>query len=89
MLCHLEVWHIRGVSEPSLGLTEPHTWLLCGEVTLGIAAILGAKLGRDSRCHASCFFSRATEVGLPGKDDILGVEKILEEGDQPDILFDG
>lgn len=37
-----------GVSELSLERIEPHTWLLCADMILGVAVIPGARLGRDS-----------------------------------------
>lgn len=62
----------------------------------GCSCLSGARLGRESRGHACCFFSRATGgvgwggewVQLPGEDGSLEVEEILEEGDQPDLLSD-
>lgn len=66
------------------------TWLLCAKVIVGVAAILGARLDRDSRGHTCCFFITSTVAGgrRPPRKGWLGVEEILEEGDQPDLLSD-
>lgn len=48
-------WHTEGCSEPSLGLTKPHSWLLCAKVTLGVAATPSARLGRAWGAMPFCF----------------------------------